>query len=154
MSQGDLPTAQAMPLIAMPKLCPEASWRMDRGGRIERWSLAVGAIVDDLSIRGAISIEICSLRPQRPSIQSHKMGLFYRSGGITRRVYMLEFDMPPLGREGDHDWPHEHYGADDQRFFSRQDCPKSFEEALTRFADVCNISFEEPPRDPLKFELT
>lgn len=157
MSGGDIPTIRAKPLMAVPKTCPHAEWRSLSQGRIEKWELAVGAIASDPSLQGALAVQMHCMRVLRPASESYKFGLWYREGGaphrVYHRVYMIEADYPPLGREGSHDWPHEHIGADDRRVFSKNDLPKSFNDVLTRFVDQCKITFEEPLSNPLHFEL-
>lgn len=122
-------------------------------GRIEKWELAVGAITQDASLRGALVVQMHCIQALRPAIQSFHFGLFYRDHGAYRRAYMIEVDVPCVGDPLSHSWPHVHFGADRREPVPLHDCPRSFEDTLKRFMSDCNITPEEPFTNPFEFQL-
>lgn len=153
MSKIDLPTSESLALLAIPKECPDAEWRSISQGRIEKWELAVGVITPDPSLRGLMVVMLHAIQSVRPAMQSFHFGLFYREHGATRRVYMIEVDIPPIGSPTSHEWPHKHVGSQRRDNIPLHECPKSFSETLEQFLLDCNISLEEQFSDPFDFQL-
>lgn len=148
----DLPRAEADEIIALSKTAPVANWVSLSSGRIESWIMAAGVVASGGVFKRALSVELICKRSQKPYRDMFKFCLFRSEHGALRRAYQLDTTNVPICGHGEHDWPHEHIGAD-RVYFPQKPFPSTFEESLEHFCQAVNIAFDEPIESPFEFRL-
>lgn len=146
----DVPRNESEKILALAKLCPEASFAMSGYNKQSYWLLAVGVMVDG-EYKRAITVELSCRETKKPHRQAFLFTIFKNEYGSPKRVYQLDVFSPPICQIGEHNWPHEHIGQ--ERIFLGHDYPKTFDECVEYFCKKTNITFEVPMESPLEFKL-
>lgn len=147
----DLPSAEAIALLAEPLLCEDISpWSFNRN-RPGLATVECGLMQMDKS-RAGLHLQLQFARSPKTGLATFKFTVYRLTLGAPQRVYQLEVNAVARAPMNWHDIVHEHMG--DARLQGEEAwLTWGFQEALDYFSKRANITFLPPVTDPEEFNL-
>lgn len=147
----DIPEDEARALFARPLVCADCTeWETCR---LQPDSKMIEAgVTDEDGISARLLVQLIFTRSRKTKLVSYRFTVFQRQPWKMEPAYQLHVSQPPKGFKAAHAKPHEHIGTA-REIGDASWASWSYDEVLTRFCAITNITFRPKPPHPEEFAL-